>query len=126
MSAADTTDPYIYKLVSTQEWVDFQKSGEFTGSAVDKQDGFIHLSDRKELRKTGQLYFSKEVVPDVVLFLVSVEQVQKDLRWEEAKSRAAFFPHVFRHLSLSDVGPHYPLSRDEKGDFIYPPELNIL
>lgn len=119
----DPTEP-IYKLLTAKEWNEFKENNTFFGSAVDMQDGFIHLSSRSELRTTGQLYFPASLGP-LVLFSVSNSAFGPDLKWERSKSRGAYFPHLYRKLVWADVDANWELGRDEQGNLIYPQELNI-
>lgn len=38
----------IYKLLSAAEWADAESGGRYDGSAVDRHDGFVHLSARDQ------------------------------------------------------------------------------
>lgn len=43
---------YIYRIVTEEEWTNtFEKEGKYTGSPLDKKDGFIHISDKEAVRK---------------------------------------------------------------------------
>jgi len=45
---------FIYKLVPSAVWADtFEKTGHYTGSEVDKKDGFIHISSKEEVSWRG-------------------------------------------------------------------------
>ena len=52
----DMSNPpaFIYKLVPSAVWADtFEKTGHYTGSEVDKKDGFIHISSKEEVSWRG-------------------------------------------------------------------------
>ena len=34
----------VYKIVATEEWIEAEAAGVFTGAPVDRADGFIHFS----------------------------------------------------------------------------------
>ncbi|MFD0787979.1 DUF952 domain-containing protein, partial [Micromonospora azadirachtae] len=48
----------IYKLLPTTEWDDARAAGRLTGTAVDHQDGFIHLSGPDQLVATARRHFA--------------------------------------------------------------------
>ena len=48
----------IYKILSRTEWRDAQSKGEFRGSAVDLQDGYIHFSTAAQVRETAAKHFA--------------------------------------------------------------------
>jgi uncharacterized protein (DUF952 family) len=91
----------IYKILRPSEWDEFQAKGEFEGSAHDRRDGFIHLSDRGQVAETAQRVFAAE--PELVVAAVDTEAVADWLRWEEAPRRGGSFPHEYAPLPLSAV-----------------------
>lgn len=49
--------PEIFKIVTDKEYSSFDPSTEYCGSALDKQDGFIHLSSFDQLDEIVRLWF---------------------------------------------------------------------
>lgn len=102
----------IYKILSRAEWDAAKAVGRFEGSAVDRQDGFIHLSAADQAQQTAALYFKGQ--PDLVLLGVEAEGLGADLKWEASRG-GALFPHLFRPLRVSEVVTETDLTLDADG-----------
>src|SRR5262249_52176773 len=50
--------PTIYKICERAEWEKALVLGEFSGSAVDREDGYIHFSTAHQLRETARRHFA--------------------------------------------------------------------
>lgn len=95
----------LFKIMSGAEWQLMQQSGRFEGSAVDRRDGFIHLSAAHQLRETAAKHFAGQ--PG--LMLVAVEEGQVDgLRWEPSRG-GDLFPHIYGAMPLAAVAWARPL-----------------
>ncbi len=90
----------IVKIVSASEWRAAEEAGRFTGSAVDRRDGYIHLSTKAQAPETARRHFAG--VPDLLLVAVSVDALGAALRWEPSRN-GELFPHLYGELSLSAV-----------------------
>ncbi|MEP6918187.1 MAG: DUF952 domain-containing protein [Acidobacteriota bacterium] len=108
----------IYKIMSTAEWTDAQRSRVFLGSAADRLDGFIHLSDVSQVRQTAARYFAGQDG----LRLVSVSPDTLDIRWEPSRG-GALFPHLYGPLPLSAVRAVHVLRLDAAGVHGFPADL---
>ena len=51
---------FVYRVLNLEEWTDFKKKKVFYGNDLDKKSGYIHLSQKKQLKKTIDLYFQKK------------------------------------------------------------------
>lgn len=89
----------IYKIFRAAEWAAFMAEGRFGGSADDRRDGFIHLSDQAQLAGTLERHFAGE--EGLVVAEVAVAD-DAALRWEVSRGGAAF-PHLYRALERADV-----------------------
>jgi uncharacterized protein (DUF952 family) len=89
----------IWKIFRSGEWASFEATGRFEGSADDRRDGFIHLSDDGQLAGTLARHFAGEV--GLVLAEVDVAD-DPALRWEVSRGGASF-PHLYRALARADV-----------------------
>ena len=58
----------IYKICSVAEWREAENAGAYSGSAVDRRDGFIHFSTAEQVRETAARHFAGQ--PDLVLVSV--------------------------------------------------------
>ena len=96
---------YVYKILREQEWQEFQTQGSFVGSAHDKRDGFIHLSEESQLKTTLKKHFKDEVPLYIVKFPTDCFP-QGDLKWEKSSSGETF-PHLYNSaLNLKDAEDH--------------------
>jgi uncharacterized protein (DUF952 family) len=95
---ADTAD-MIYKILSVTDWEAARQAGRLDGSADDRRDGFIHLSDSSQVIGTAAKYFSGQT--RLVLLTVDPGRLA-DLRWERSRDDA-LFPHLYGALELDAV-----------------------
>jgi len=104
---------HIYKVCPRVEWVEAQKEGAFTGSAVDVADGFIHFSTADQLSETLRRHFKDQM--DLVALVVPVAALADgDLKWEPSRG-GALFPHLYGPLPSSAVEASYPLEISADG-----------
>lgn len=90
----------IYKVLSTPEWRAAVVAGQFDGSAVDREDGYIHLSGRDQVVETARRYFAGQT--GLTLLAVDPEALGGDLRWEASRG-GALFPHLYAPLPVAAV-----------------------
>ncbi|MDG9678713.1 DUF952 domain-containing protein [Micromonospora sp. DH14] len=90
----------IYKLLSSAEWDDALAVGAFAGSAVDRQDGFIHLSAGDQVVETARRHFAGAT--GLTLLSVEEERLGDALRWEPSRG-GQLFPHVYGALPVTAV-----------------------
>jgi uncharacterized protein (DUF952 family) len=109
----------IYKILSRAEWEAAKAAGQFAGSTVDLQDGFIHLSAADQAQETAAKWFRGQA--DLVLLGVEAESLGQDLKWEASRG-GAFFPHLYRPLLVGEVLSQADLELDADGV----PQLGVL
>lgn len=95
----------IYKIFRAHEWAKLETAGETAGAPIDVADGFVHFSGADTVAQTAALYFADAA--DLVLVAVEADGMD-GLKWEASRN-GALFPHLFRHLKMSDVVWHRPL-----------------
>jgi uncharacterized protein (DUF952 family) len=110
----------IYKICEATEWVDARGAGEFRGSAVDRADGYIHLSTASQVAETAAKHFAGR--PGLVVVAVAAEDVSAILKWEPSRG-GALFPHLYGALPTAAVRWVKPLPLDSGGRHRLPPEL---
>ena len=93
-------DKYIYKALTSEQWLDFQKSALFTGSPVDLEDGYIHLSCASQLKATLDKWYADQ--KEVALLQIEAKSVAADLKYEISRGGAAF-PHLYADLAMTAV-----------------------
>ncbi|MGW1060306.1 DUF952 domain-containing protein [Micromonospora rubida] len=99
----------IYKLLATTEWDAARDAGHFAGSAVDRQDGFIHLSAADQLVETARRHFADAT--GLTLLAVDPAALGAALRWEPSRGGVPF-PHLYGTLPVAAVAAAHPLPAD--------------
>ena len=90
---------FIYKICNTLEWNTFKKKKKFYGTEKDLLDGYIHFSNRNQVKTTLKKHFFRKDN----LILLKIEALKlKDLKWEKSKEGEAF-PHLYSFLDIEDV-----------------------
>jgi uncharacterized protein (DUF952 family) len=109
--------PTIYKILAAEEWHAAEHAGVFSGSAVDRRDGFIHFSTADQVIETAQKHFFGQ--RDLVLLSVDAATLGDRLKWEPSRG-GALFPHLYGELSTTAVHHVDPLSLDAQGRHVFP------
>jgi uncharacterized protein (DUF952 family) len=111
----------IYKICQGTEWVAAERSGVFSGAAVDMQDGFIHFSTAGQLAETAAKHFNG--LDNLVLIAVNAEALGAALKWEPSRG-GALFPHLYGPLPLDAVLWSKPLPLGVCGSHVFPEPLS--
>jgi uncharacterized protein (DUF952 family) len=108
----------IYKILLPTEWADFETTGRFHGSPVDRSSGFIHCSSREQVGGTAMRLFDQELV--LVVVALDTQMLGVSVRWEEALNDGPF-PHVYATLPLSAVVAVHRIAGASSVDKMLPP-----
>jgi uncharacterized protein (DUF952 family) len=92
------TRTLLVKIFTSDDWFRFRDTGEFSGSADDPRDGFIHLSLAHQVEGTLERHFAG--AGEIVVAEIAVEQGAVSMEVSRAGER---FPHLYRSLTLEDV-----------------------
>ena len=109
----------IYKICSKQDWEDAKKLKVFSGSKIDKRDGFIHFSSEYQVRETAKLHFNGQ--EDLILLEIKTDKLK--IKWEKSRSDN-FFPHLYNSLPVAEVTREHALILDENNNHIFPSWLD--
>jgi len=90
----------VYKILGEAEWAAAESAGVFAGSAIDLQDGYIHLSGPDTAQETARLYFSGR--DDLVVLSVPAAALGPALKWEASRG-GTLFPHLYGSLDVTLV-----------------------
>lgn len=82
---------FLYKILPASAWREADAAGRFSGSPVDLQDGFIHLSAAHQVRETAARHFAGQEGLVLVAFR---EEDLPALTWEPSRG-GDLFPHVY-------------------------------
>ena len=107
---------YIYKIIDNDEWQKAKKSGLYSGSTKDLEDGYVHFSDEKQIEGTLKKYYLNKKN----LLLLKVDTLNLDhLLWEQG-SDGNMFPHLYSTLDIKNVVTEYEIILNEDGTHILP------
>ncbi|MGQ5264782.1 DUF952 domain-containing protein [Micromonospora sp. ZYX-F-536] len=99
----------IYKLLPATEWADALAAGTFTGTALDRESGFIHLSGPDQVVRTARRFFTGAI--GLTLLSVEDDRLGEALRWESSQG-GQLFPHLYGPLPVTAVVAARPLPAD--------------
>ena len=85
----------VYKILPRTEWAAACAAGEFKGSGIDLEDGFIHFSAEDQWRETLEKHFASKT--DLLLVAVEARALGPALKWEVSRG-GALFPHLYGPL----------------------------
>jgi uncharacterized protein (DUF952 family) len=92
---------YVYRVLLRAEWNEMLAAGRFSGSALDRRDGYIHLSTREQVAGTIAAHFAG-ASDDLVVIEIDAALLGSELRWETSRGGARF-PHLYGVLPVSTV-----------------------
>ncbi|MDA9078783.1 DUF952 domain-containing protein [Gammaproteobacteria bacterium] len=98
----------VYKVLTLEEWEEASKIGQIV-TALDQQDGFVHLSSATQLNMTLSLYFLKE--EKVILLQINEGDIIEGLAYEYADKRGGEFAHFYGELSTDKISQSWYLDR---------------
>ncbi len=106
-----------YKILTAQEWAEFQANATFPGSAVDLADGFIHLSTATQLTDTADKHFAGR--NGLVVLAVDLSPLGHAVRWEPSRG-GALFPHIHGPLPITAIYAATAMQRGPDGRVVLP------
>ena len=89
-----------FKILTHQQWADFERERVFRGAPVDIADGYIHLSTAEQLEGTIARHFAGQT--DLMIAEVDLIGLGDAIRWEEARG-GELFPHLYAELPITAV-----------------------
>ena len=104
----DVTANKVYKVLTFEEWEESSKIGQIV-TALDQQDGFVHLSSAIQLNMTLSLYFLKQ--EKVILLQINEGDIIEGLTYEYADKRGGEFAHFYGELSTDKISQSWHLDR---------------
>ena len=105
--------PTVYRILSRADWEAARALGEFSGTAHDVRDGFIHFSTAEQVADTARIHYAG--LPDLVLLFVRTEALPAEAwRWEPSR-QGALFPHLYAVLPTAAVHRVEPIVLEADG-----------
>lgn len=91
----------IYKIMTAEQWVEFDQTGTFAGAPIDLADGYIHTSTAQQAQETADKHFA--AAGGLMLVALDGDTYGNDLVWEVSRGGAKF-PHIYgRPMLRSEV-----------------------
>ncbi|MBX9614281.1 MAG: DUF952 domain-containing protein [Caulobacteraceae bacterium] len=94
------SDTLAYKIIDAAEWREALAEGLYAGSAVDRADGYIHLSTEGQLAETARKHYTGRT--DLMLLTVDLPALGDAVVWEASRD-GALFPHIYGPLPVNAV-----------------------
>lgn len=110
----------IYKIEDAATWIAAQAADIYYGSALDRADGFIHLSSAEQVRETAAKWFTGR--QGLVLAHIKVDALGDNLKWEVSRG-GALFPHLYGPLYMTALHDVEDLPVDENGLHMFGPTI---
>lgn len=109
------TPDVAYKIVDRDEWDTALREGAYQGSAVDRADGYIHMSTAEQLAETARRHYAGRDC--LMLVTVALSRLGAGLRWEPSRG-GALFPHLYGPLPTAAATAAQGLDVDAEGRMI--------
>jgi len=90
----------VYKIFRAGEWAELCDTGSTVGAAVDRQDGFVHLSTGAQVAETVAKHFADET--GLAILALETDDLGDALKWEPSRG-GDLFPHLYRVLEIDDI-----------------------
>ena len=103
------TPLFIYRILSTEQFAEFQKTGVFSGSEKDIKHGFIHASREDQIMKTYYKIFSGRVA---VVLKIDTTKIGESKIKTEADKTGETFPHIYGTIPMEAVAEHYTICKE--------------
>jgi beta-hydroxylase len=104
-----------FKILSRADWRAALAEGRYDGSAVDRADGYIHLSAADQLEATAAKHYAGQA--ELMLVEVDLTALGDALIWEPSRG-GALFPHIYGPLPVAATRGARALSVTDAGDMI--------
>ena len=102
----------VYKILTSKEWTEAKSLGEIK-TALDRRDGFIHLSTAQQLAGTLAFYFKD--FDSLILLQINTQDFKDEIVFEKAVpagDRFGKFPHLYGSLKVEKIKNKWEIKRD--------------
>lgn len=106
----------VFKIMGAADFTASKAGGFVVPAAVDRADGFIHLSTEEQALETARLHFAGR--DDLVCVGFDAGALEPLLKWESSRG-GALFPHFYGALSMARAVTALRLERRTDGSFAW-------
>jgi len=82
---------FVYHLTALDSWEQQENRDTYTHDSL-AREGFIHCSDRSQVRATWKRVFAES--PGLIVLEIEISLLTSELRYEEGEP-GEFFPHIY-------------------------------
>lgn len=114
------SETLLYRLADPASLAHAAREGVFEGEALDRADGFIHLSTRDQLAETLETHFSH--VERLALAVIDAGALGPMVKWEASRGGERF-PHVYGQIPFSAIREIHLMRRSPDTAWQLPEDL---
>ncbi len=107
----------VYKVCSKDEWDHANLNKFYAGSEIDNEDGFIHLSTKKQLSEIVTKHFKGK--KNLIIIFFSTEKIKNNLKWQFSRN-GKVFPLYYGNLETKYAEKIYNLHLTADGIHEFP------
>jgi uncharacterized protein (DUF952 family) len=111
----------LLHITERRVWLDAASAGEYrmsTRGVTLEQEGFIHCSERHQLRGVAERFYGD--ADDLVVLVIDSDRVSAPVRSEAPEPGAEEYPHIYGPLPVEAVTSVTTVSRDSAGRLVLP------
>lgn len=112
----------VFRICSAADWAQTQRDGQLARTALDRRDGFIHLSTAAQVAETLARHFAGR--DDLLLLTIDVGPLGDTLRFEPVPGREDAMPHVYGDVPRGAIVRAQSLVLDAAGRHALPEALH--
>ena len=107
---------FVYKICTKVEWLKAKTKGKFNGSKKDIEDGYIHFSNKEQIKGILDKFFLNQKD----LILLKIDTLKLDHLIYEQASDGNMFPHLYSLLDIFSVIKEYEIISNDDGSQTLP------
>ena len=105
---------FVYRLMTRADWASVSGEKRIPWAAVDRDDGYFHLSTAAQAMETARLYYAD--VEDLVALAFDPDALGSDLKYEASRG-GDLFPHYYGAIAARLVSAVYTVTRLPSGEY---------
>jgi len=107
----------IYHMCPAEAWEEAVAAGQYTGTADDRRDGFIHFSTAEHIAASARRHRARQA--GLMLIAVDSAGLGDRLKWERSRD-GELFPHLYGPLFPNEAASVAALALGPDGEHVFP------
>jgi uncharacterized protein (DUF952 family) len=107
----------IFHMADKDAWEDAVAAGNYPGTPMDQEDGYIHMSTAETI--VGSAAKHRKGAQNLLLLVIESDALGEKLVWEPARG-GILFPHLYEGLDPKKVAKVIPLPLGSDGLHVFP------